>query len=66
MKHQITIPADALRAAGLKAGERVVAHAEGPGRIVLEREADVLEEYAGVVTGAYEPGELARLRAEWD
>lgn len=65
-KHQITIPADALRAAGLEAGERVVAHAEGPGRIVLEREADVLNEYAGAMTGTYEPGELAGLRTEWD
>jgi bifunctional DNA-binding transcriptional regulator/antitoxin component of YhaV-PrlF toxin-antitoxin module len=65
-KHQITIPADALRAAGLEAGERVVAHAEGPGRIILEREDDVLDEYAGAMTGAYEPDELPRLRTEWD
>jgi bifunctional DNA-binding transcriptional regulator/antitoxin component of YhaV-PrlF toxin-antitoxin module len=65
-KHQITIPAEALRAAGLEVGERVVAHAEGPGRIILEREDDILDEYAGVMTGAYEPGELPRLRTEWD
>ena len=61
----MTIPIDALRAAGLKAGERVVARAEGPGRVVLEREHDVLGEFAGVLTGVYEADELRTLRDEW-
>jgi bifunctional DNA-binding transcriptional regulator/antitoxin component of YhaV-PrlF toxin-antitoxin module len=65
-KHQITIPADALRAAGLEVGERVVAHADGPGRVVLEREHDVIAEFAGALTGAYTRDELDGLRAEWD
>ena len=65
-KHQITIPVDALRAAGLEVGERLVAHAEGPGRVVLEREHDALGELAGMLTGAYEHDELERLRDEWD
>lgn len=65
-KHQITIPADALRAAGLEVGERVVAHADGPGRIVLEREDDALAELAGILTGVFEAAELDRLRGEWD
>jgi bifunctional DNA-binding transcriptional regulator/antitoxin component of YhaV-PrlF toxin-antitoxin module len=65
-KHQITIPADALRAAGLRVGDRVVAHADGPGRVVLERESDVVNEFAGVLTGAYRAGELNDLRTEWD
>ena len=65
-KHQVTIPADALRAAGLEVGERLIFHAEGPGRVVLEREADVLDEFAGVLTGIYEPNELTHLRDEWD
>jgi bifunctional DNA-binding transcriptional regulator/antitoxin component of YhaV-PrlF toxin-antitoxin module len=65
-KHQITIPADALRAAGLEVGVRVVAHADGPGRVVLEREDDVLAEYAGAMTGAYATNEVDDLRAEWD
>ena len=64
-KHQITIPTDALRAAGLEAGERVVAHADGPGRIVLEREADVIDEFAGALSGVYRADELDELRAEW-
>ena len=65
-KHQITIPTEALRAAGLEVGERLVAHAEGPGRVVFEREADVLAEFSGALTGVYEPDELAGLRDEWD
>ncbi|MCE9622830.1 MAG: AbrB/MazE/SpoVT family DNA-binding domain-containing protein [Actinomycetia bacterium] len=64
-KNQITIPADALRAAGLEIGERVVAHADGPGRVVLEREHDVLAEFAGAMTGAYDSTELDKLRDEW-
>jgi bifunctional DNA-binding transcriptional regulator/antitoxin component of YhaV-PrlF toxin-antitoxin module len=64
-KHQVTIPVDALRAAGLEAGERVVARAEGPGRVVLEREDDVLAEFAGALTGVYRRGELDALRGEW-
>ena len=64
-KHQVTIPVDALRAAGLETGQLVVARVEGPGRVILEREDDVLEEFAGALTGVYEPGELAVLRDEW-
>lgn len=64
-KHQITIPADALRAAGLDVGERVVARAEGPGRVVLERERDVVGEFAGALTGLYRAGEVDVLRDEW-
>ena len=65
-KHQVTIPADAMRAAGLEVGERLVAHADGPGRLVFEREADVLAELSGALTGVYQPDELAGLRDEWD
>ena len=65
MKNQITLPVDALRAAGLSAGERVVARADGPGRVVLERERDVIAEMAGALTGVYQPGELDDLRDEW-
>jgi bifunctional DNA-binding transcriptional regulator/antitoxin component of YhaV-PrlF toxin-antitoxin module len=65
-KHQVTIPMDAMRNAGLAAGQRVVAHAEGPGRVVLEREEDILEHFSGALTGVFEPGGLERLRDEWD
>ena len=65
-KRQITIPIAALRAAGLEVGERVVAHSDGPGRVVLEREHGVIAEFAGVMTGVYRAEELDDLRAEWD
>ena len=65
-KNQITIPAEALRSAGLQAGERVVAHADGAGRVILEREHDVIAEFAGALTGTYLPDELDDLRSEWD
>jgi bifunctional DNA-binding transcriptional regulator/antitoxin component of YhaV-PrlF toxin-antitoxin module len=65
-KHQITIPTDALRAAGLEIGDRVVARADGAGRVVLERERDVVTEFAGSMTGAYRTGEVDILRTEWD
>lgn len=65
-KNQITIPAEALRSAGLVVGERVVAHADGAGRVILEREHDVIAEFAGALTGTYRPGELNDLRSEWD
>ena len=64
-KNQITIPVDALRAAGLGAGERVRARADGPGRILLEREHDVLGEFAGALSGIYDRDELDELRDEW-
>jgi bifunctional DNA-binding transcriptional regulator/antitoxin component of YhaV-PrlF toxin-antitoxin module len=64
-KHQVTIPVAALREAGLEPGDRVVARAEGSGRVVLEREHDVLAEFAGALTGTYERDELQQLRDEW-
>lgn len=65
-KHQVTIPVEALRAAGLETGERLVASADGPGRVVFEREVDVLAELAGALTGVYRRDELTSLRNEWD
>jgi len=65
-KHQVTFPTDALRVAGLEVGERLVAHADGPGRVVFEREIDVLAEFSGALTGVYGSDELEALRDEWD
>ena len=65
-KHQITIPVEALRSAGLGVGDRVIARFDGAGRVILEREPDVVAELAGALTGVYERNELDGLRAEWD
>lgn len=64
-KHQVTLPVAALRDAGLKPGDKLRVEAEGPGRVVLVREDDVIARYAGDLTGVYKPGELERLRDEW-
>lgn len=64
-KHQVTIPVAELRAAGLEPGERVIARADGPGRVILEREHDVLSEFAGALTGAYADAGVDVLRNEW-
>jgi bifunctional DNA-binding transcriptional regulator/antitoxin component of YhaV-PrlF toxin-antitoxin module len=64
-KHQVTLPVEALHAAGVEVGDRLVARADGPGRVVLEREDDVLAAFSGALTGLYRAGELDELRDEW-
>jgi bifunctional DNA-binding transcriptional regulator/antitoxin component of YhaV-PrlF toxin-antitoxin module len=64
-KHQATIPVQALRDAGLKPGDEVRVVAAGSGRLVLERDVNVVERHAGALKGVYERGELDRLRDEW-
>jgi len=64
-KHQVTIPVDALTAAGLKIGDRLRADVSGPGRITLVREEDPIERFAGALTGVYPDEYLEDLRREW-
>ena len=64
-KHQVTIPRDALRAAGLRAGDRLRAEPKGAGRVLLVREDDPVARFAGALTGLYGPGYLDKLRREW-
>lgn len=64
-KHQVTIPVDALAAAGLKIGDQLRADVSGPGRITLVREDDPIERFAGALTGVYPDGYLDDLRREW-
>jgi hypothetical protein len=35
------------------------------GRLVLERDLNLVERHAGKLKNVYEPGELDRLRDEW-
>ena len=46
--------------------ECVIARTDGPGRVVLEREEDVLERFSGPMTGVFERGILEQLRNDWD
>ena len=61
---RVTIPPHVLAAAGLRTGDRLVARADGAGRVVLVRQDDVLAEFAARLTGVWEPDELARVRGE--
>jgi bifunctional DNA-binding transcriptional regulator/antitoxin component of YhaV-PrlF toxin-antitoxin module len=65
-KHQVTIPVEALARAGVHVGDPLRVEARANGEIVLTREEDPLERYAGSLTGLYPPGELEQLRSEWD
>jgi bifunctional DNA-binding transcriptional regulator/antitoxin component of YhaV-PrlF toxin-antitoxin module len=65
-KHQVTIPVEALRSAGLDVGDRLVARSDGAGRVIFERDDDVVAELAGALTGVYHQNELDELRSEWD
>ena len=65
-KNQVSLPVEAMRQAGLQSGERLVARADGPGRIILEREDDPISQFAGVLTGVYAKNEIEKLRSEWE
>jgi bifunctional DNA-binding transcriptional regulator/antitoxin component of YhaV-PrlF toxin-antitoxin module len=65
-KNQITLPVDALRAAGLEPGDDVRVEVVGPGRLELVLADDLVQEFAGVFDASvYPEGYLDKLRREW-
>ncbi|RLE16068.1 MAG: AbrB family transcriptional regulator [Actinobacteria bacterium] len=65
-KHQVTIPADAFAAAGLRVGDRLVVRAADSGAVTLERTTDPLRTYAGALVGVFDGAGVDDLREEWD
>ncbi len=65
-KNQVTLPVEALRAAGLEPGDDVRVRAVAPGRVELIRTADLVAEFAGVFDATVYPKDyLDELRREW-
>ena len=64
-KNQITLPVDAMRAAGLHAGDEVTVRPVGDGEVLVAARGSRVRRHAGIANGIYEPGELERLRDEW-
>lgn len=65
-KHQVTLPVDVLRAAGLHPGDELRVTADGRGRLVLTAVQDPLEELIGSAPGLSATTDLKTLRDEWD
>jgi AbrB family looped-hinge helix DNA binding protein len=64
-KNQVTIPVEAMRAAGLQAGDEITIRPVGEGEIVLATRGSRVRRHAGIATGVYRDRELDRLRDEW-
>ena len=64
-KNQVTIPVQAMRAAGLRTGDEITVRAAGEGEIVIATKGSRVRRHAGIAKGIYEDGELERLRDEW-
>jgi len=65
-KNQITLPVEAMRAAGLRPGEEVTVRPIGDGELIIAARGSRVRRHAGVAAGIYEQGELDRLRDEWE
>ena len=65
-KHQVTLPIDALRQAGIQTGDRLRTEVRGPGEVILVRDVDPVEQFRGALPDVYPEGGLDELRREWD
>jgi AbrB family looped-hinge helix DNA binding protein len=65
-KNQITIPVEAMRAAGLHAGDEVTIRPLGNGEVVIAARGSRIARHSGIAMGIYKKKELDSLRDEWD
>lgn len=65
-KHQITLPVAAMREAGIEEGDELSVRADGDGRLMVVRERDLIDKWAGAFPGLSDPEDLQRLRDEWE
>ncbi len=65
-KHQVTIPSDAFRGAGLEPGDTLQAEAIGAGRVMLTRVNELVDRYSGALSsGGDLRDQVEELREEW-
>ncbi len=64
-KNQVTLPVEAMRAAGLHPGDEIAGRPTGEGESVIATRGSRVRRHAGIATGSYKGGELNRLRDEW-
>ncbi len=65
-KNQVTIPVAALADAGLRPGDDLRVIVEAPGRLLLVRVDDLIQEFAGMFDETiYPSGYLQDLRRAW-
>jgi bifunctional DNA-binding transcriptional regulator/antitoxin component of YhaV-PrlF toxin-antitoxin module len=62
-KHQVTLPVETLKRAGLSVGDEVAIEADGDDRVVVRRVRRDVEQALGVFDGLYEPNHLEQLRS---
>jgi AbrB family looped-hinge helix DNA binding protein len=65
-KNQVTLPVDVMRSAGLAAGDEVTIRRVGDGEVLVAVRGSRVRRHAGIAAGIYRPGELDRLRDEWN
>jgi|HubBroStandDraft_2_1064218.scaffolds.fasta_scaffold04162_3 bifunctional DNA-binding transcriptional regulator/antitoxin component of YhaV-PrlF toxin-antitoxin module len=65
-KNQVTLPVEAMRAAGMRPGDEITVRPVGDGEIVLATRGTRIRRHAGIATGIYKDGELDRLHNEWE
>ena len=65
-KNQVTLPVEAMRAAGLRAGDEVTVRPVGDGELIIAARGSRIRRHAGIASGIYEHGEGDRRREAWE